>query len=65
MGKLNLPRCHWNKQRGKHIHAKRAFESMQIAEQYIAKRNLEIQGYSAYLCPECGKFHIGHDHKIK
>ena len=58
--KINMPRCHWNKQRGKHIHAKRAFETLQAANEYISKRNLSVQGYEAYQCSVCGKFHIGH-----
>jgi len=54
-----LPRCHWNKQRGKHIRAKRAFETLQEANEYMAYRNLQDK-YTAYQCEVCGKWHIGH-----
>lgn len=64
---LSMPRCHWNKQHGKHIRAKRIFKTLQEAEEYIEKRNLKVQGYNAYMCnvgePEgCYHYHIGHNH---
>ena len=52
-----LPRCHWNKQHGKHIRAKRIFETEQEAIDYMKYRNLEVK-YNAYQCPICGKWHI-------
>ena len=58
---LHMPRCHWNKQRGKHIHAKRAFDSLEDANEYMYKRNLIKQGYGAYRCRICGMYHIGHN----
>lgn len=57
-----LPRCHWNKQHGRRRKAKRAFDTIFDANQYIEKRNLQSK-YKSYQCPVCGKFHIGHRNK--
>ena len=57
-----LPRCHWNKQRGRKITAKRAFETLQEATKYLKSDNLQKQ-YNAYLCDICKKWHIGHKNK--
>lgn len=56
---INLPRCHWNKQHGRHIRAKRQFNSLQDAVDYINNRNLQNR-YDAYKCKVCKKWHIGH-----
>lgn len=55
-----LPRCHWNKQHGKKRRAKRAFETEQEAIEYMEYRHLENR-YTAYQCPICNKWHIGHN----
>ena len=38
-----LPRCHWNKQHGRRRKAKRAFDSIYEANQYIEKKELAIE----------------------
>ena len=53
-----LPRCHWNRKKTKNRKAKRTFESIMEAREYIEKRNLT--NYEAYKCRVCGKYHIGH-----
>lgn len=53
-----LPRCHWNRKKTKNRRAKRVFESVEEAKQYIEKRR--FNECIAYQCRECGKYHIGH-----
>ena len=54
----SLPRCHWNKQRGRRITAKMPFESLTQARKYIEAH--QLNNYNAYQCSVCGKYHIGH-----
>lgn len=52
--KRNYPHCHWTKQKK----AKKAFETLASANKYI--NDLHLDGYTAYVCPVCCKWHIGH-----
>lgn len=54
-----LPRCHWNRQHGRKRKAKKQFDTLHDANQYIENKHLETT-YRSYKCPVCGKFHIGH-----
>lgn len=50
-------RYHYVRKNGK-WKPKLKFETRQAAEGFIAERRLE--GYAAYVCPYCHKYHIGH-----
>lgn len=54
-----LPRCHWNKQKGRKRKAKRSYQTKEEVDKYIKEKRL-IDKYSSYKCPVCGKYHIGH-----
>lgn len=55
-----FPRCHFNVARGRRIRAKRTFETEAQAVAYMDYRSLQKQGYNAYKCDYCNKWHIGH-----
>ena len=58
------PREHYNAVRkGKHHRAKKAYNSMKDAIEYIDARGLKEKGYQCYLCSYCGKYHIGHSNE--
>lgn len=55
---------HWTrKPKSNSWKAKVAYESEEEAEEYL-QTNIRLKeiGYSAYLCPVCNKWHVGHLH---
>lgn len=52
--KNKYPHCHWSKTKK----AKKSFETLFSANKYI--NDLHLTGYTAYVCPVCCKWHIGH-----
>ena len=57
-----LPREHWNAERGRRRKAKRGFDSIRDAFAYLDRHGLQ-DTYKAYKCNVCGKYHIGHRNK--
>lgn len=57
-----LPREHWNKERGRKRKAKRGFDTIRDAFAYLERHGLQ-DTYKAYKCNVCGKYHIGHRNK--
>lgn len=60
--KRELPREHWNKERGRRRKAKHGFDTIRDAFAYLQKNGLQ-DTYRAYKCSVCGKYHIGHRKK--
>lgn len=60
-------RRHWVKVRGGRAwRAKVAYESDDAAWEFLQTHpRLLLQGYRAYCCPVCCKYHVGHAVKIK
>ena len=55
--KMSYPRRHYNSQKK----AKKQFQTIKEAENYIKERNLK--GYTIYLCDICSMYHISHKNK--
>lgn len=51
------PRVHWTRKHGS-WKPKHPFQDEQSAKNYIIK--YKMSKYEAYMCPECGKWHIGY-----
>lgn len=59
MERMQLPRCHWTRKRNRwkpktpYNTEDEAYESLNQSPRLLA------QGYTVYLCYECGRWHIG------
>ena len=54
-------RYHYYKKEGK-WKPKLKFETYKMAEKYLSKKDNSDE-YNIYICPYCGKYHIGHYNK--
>lgn len=54
-----LPRCHWCRPKGRSRKAKKPFNTEDDAWEYI--KGHALHWLTAYQCPVCGKWHIGHE----
>lgn len=54
--------CHWTRKGKGHWRQKVAYESEDEAEEFLKQNpSLLRQGYKAYRCPICSKWHVGHN----
>lgn len=54
--------CHWTRKGKGHWRQKVAYENEDEAEEFLKQNpSLLRQGYKAYRCPICSKWHVGHN----
>lgn len=57
--RMNLPRCHWVRLKNR-WKPKKQYQTEDAAFEVLNQSpRLLAQGYTAYQCQECGKWHIG------
>jgi hypothetical protein len=57
-------RQHWTSKHGVMV-PKMQFNTLQDALSYIKDHHINNNKYHPYVCPDCGLWHIGHNHKKK
>ena len=61
IGKSKALHQHWT-WKGGSMHAKVQFKTLDEAIEFMRKRKL-LNRYHAYVCQDCGMWHIGHNRK--